>query len=457
VRLEKEKHQKTTKVELPQGRKGEALRNLRSDETLTAANRNQRLGNDEMMEKIVERSNVVKALKRVKQNKGSAGVDGMSVEELSTHLNENWETIRRSLLEGKYQPKQVRGQEIPKSDGGIRKLGIPTVLDRLIQQCILQVLQPIEEPTFSKHSYGFRPGRNAHQAVCEAQKYIQEGKRVVVDVDLEKFFDRVNHDVLMGKLAKRIGDKRLLKLIRKYLEAGVMANGVVMERNEGTPQGGPLSPLLANVMLDEVDKELEKRGLSFVRYADDLNVYVKSTRAGEDAMETLKNLYGKLKLKINESKSAVTAPWKRKFLGYSFWMGPGKTIKPRVANEAIVRMKKKVKLITSRSGGRSIETVIAELKVYLTGWKNYFQLAQTPKVMRGIDGWIRHRMRALQLKQWKSGKTAYREVRQLGASHDVAAQAASNTKSWWRTASRMLHAVLTIEYYDARGLTRLAN
>ncbi|MDP3504979.1 MAG: group II intron reverse transcriptase/maturase, partial [Myxococcales bacterium] len=270
------------------------------------------------MERVVERSNVEKALKRVKQNKGSPGVDGMKVDELAEHLTKHWKEIRAQLLEGAYRPSEVRGVEIPKSGGGVRKLGIPTALDRCIQQSILQVLQPMVDPTFSQHSHGFRPGRRAHDAVCEAQRYIQSGKRVVVDVDLEQFFDRVNHDVLMGRLEKRISDKRMLGLIRRYLEAGIMANGVAMERNEGTPQGGPLSPLLANVLLDEVDKELEKRGLSFVRYADDLNVYVESQRAGERAMQTLRRLYGRLRLRINEAKSAVGRPWDRKFLGCVF-------------------------------------------------------------------------------------------------------------------------------------------
>ncbi len=287
---------------------------------------------------VVERSNVEAALRRVRKNKGSPGIDGMTVEELPAHLAQHWSTHREALLAGAYQPKPVRRCAIPKADGGTRELGIPTVVDRLIQQCMLQVLQPRIDPSFSQHSHGFRPGKRAHDAVCAAQRFIQEGRRWVVDVDLEKFFDRVNHDVLMGKLAKRIADRQMLGLIRRYLEAGIMASGVVMERQEGTPQGGPLSPLLANVLLDEVDKELEKRGHAFARYADDCNVYVRSRRAGERVMETLRRIYGHLKLRINETKSAVARPWDRKFLGYSFWFAKGGEVKldfPRSSGQSI--------------------------------------------------------------------------------------------------------------------------
>src|ERR1700674_1170164 len=340
--------QKTGQLVLPLVGRGEAPRCQRSGEASTAASGNERPGTNRLMEWVVERGNAKAALKRVKQNKGSPGVDGMTVDELPKHLVENWETIRAQLLDGTYQPKPVREVEIPKSGGGVRKLGIPSVLDRFIQQSILQVLQPMFDPSFSEHSHGFRPGRRAHDAVCEAQRYIQEGRRVVVDVDLEKFFDRVNHDVLMGRLEQRIGDKRMLGLIRRYLTAGFMADGVVVERYEGTPQGGPLSPLLANVLLDEVDKELEKRGLSFVRYADDLNVYVRSRRAGEDTLQTLRRLYARLRLRINDAKSAVARPWDRKFLGYSFWVAPGRVVKRRVAPKALEAMKERVREITAR-------------------------------------------------------------------------------------------------------------
>jgi len=409
------------------------------------------------MERVVERGNVEAALKRVRQNKGSPGIDGMTVDELRPWLVENWPALREQLLAGSYQPKPVREQEIPKSGGGVRKLGIPTVLDRLIQQAVLQVLQPMFDPTFSQHSHGFRPGRSAHDAVREAQRYIQEGRRVVVDVDLEKFFDRVCHDVLMGRLEKRIGDKRMLRLVRRYLEAGIMVNGVVMERHEGTPQGGPLSPLLANLLLDEVDKELERRGLAFVRYADDCNVYVRSRRAGKDVLRLLRRLYGKLRLRINEAKSAVDRPWNRKFLGYSFWVAPGRKVKLRVAPKALEAMKEQVRGITSRNGGRSVESVARELRSYLTGWKAYFRLADTPRILFELDEWLRRRLRMLRLKQWKTGHTIFRELRARGVSQHTAALAALFGRNWWRVAAHQaLQIALPTSYFDGLGVPRLA-
>ena len=449
--------QKTAQAELPLERRGEAPRVQRSGEARTAASESERSGTATLMERVVERGNVQAALKRVRQNQGSPGVDGMTVDELPEYLAENWEGIRAQLLEGSYPPKPVREVEIPKSGGGVRKLGIPTALDRFIQQSILQVLQPRFDPTFSQHSYGFRPGRSAHQAVCEAQRYIQEGKRVVVDVDLEKFFDRVNHDVLMGRLEKRIEDKRMLGLIRRYLEAGIIANGVVMERYEGTPQGGPLSPLLANVLLDEVDKELTQRGLSFVRYADDLNVYVGSKKAGEDAMETLRRLYARLRLRINEAKSAVARPWERKFLGYSFWVAPGRKVKRRVAPKALEAMKQRIRELITRSGGRSMKAVFAEVRGYLSGWKQYFRLADTPSVFSELDKWIRHRLRMVQLKQWKRATTTYRELKRLGANEDTARRVAANSRRWWRNSSLLLNTALPTSYYDRMGVPRLAS
>jgi len=443
-------------LELPLEGGGEAPQGQRSGEAPTASNGPGGSGDDRLMERVVERGNVTAAVKRVRQNKGSPGVDGMTVEELPTYLGENWEAIRAQLLDGTYQPKPVREAEIPKSGGGVRKLGIPTALDRCIQQSILQVLQPRFDPTFSKHSHGFRPGRNAHHAVGEAQQYIQEGKRVVVDVDLETFFDRVNHDVLMGRLEKRIGDKRMLGLIRRYLEAGIMANGVVMERYEGTPQGGPLSPLLANVLLDDVDRALEKRGFSFVRYADDLNVYVRSWRAGRDALETLRRLYGRLRLRINEAKSAVARPQDRTFLGYSFWYAKGGAVKRRVAPKALEAMKERVRMITTRNGGRSMKSVCAELRSYLTGWRNYFRLAETPRVFSNVDEWLRHRLRMIQLKQWKRGKTIYREMRRLGANEDAARQVAANSRRWWKNSAKLLNTALPTSSYDRMGVPRLA-
>jgi group II intron reverse transcriptase/maturase len=409
------------------------------------------------MERVVEAGNVKAALRRVKQNRGSPGIDGMTVEQLPAWLVTGWAGVREQLLSGAYPPQPVREQQIPKGGGGVRKLGIPTVLDRLIQQCLLQVLQPGLDAGFSQHSYGFRPGRSAHDAVCAAQRFIQQGRRVVVDVDLEKFFDRVNHDVLMGKLAQRLGDKRVLGLIRRYLEAGIMVNGVVVERYEGTPQGGPLSPLLANVLLDEVDKQLEKRGLGFVRYADDCNVYVRSKRAGQRVLQTLRGLYARLRLRINEEKSAVDRPWNRKFLGYSFWVAPGRKVKRRVAPKALEAMKQRVREITARSGGRSMATVTKELKEYLTGWKQYFRRAETPSLFEDLDKWVRHRLRQVQLRQWKRGRTIYRELQRRGAPEDVALKVAANSRRWWKNSGMALQRVLPTRYYDDLGVPRLAS
>jgi len=445
-------------MELPLESRGEAPRVQWSGESGPARKETERSGTAALMERVVEGGNVKAALKRVRKNKGSPGVDGMTVDELPKHLVENWETLRAELLAGRYRPSPVREKEIPKSGGGMRKLGIPTALDRFVQQSILQVLQPKFDPSFSDHSYGFRPGRNAHQAVCKAQRYIQEGKRVVVDVDLEKFFDRVNHDVLMGRLAKRIKDKRILGLIRRYLEAGIMVNGVVMERYEGTPQGGPLSPLLANVLLDEVDKELEKRGLSFVRYADDLNLYVGSRRAGEDGMQTLRRLYAQLRLRVNEAKSAVARPQGRRFLGYSFWYAKGGEVRRRIAPKALEAMKERVRQITSRNGGRSMKSVFEELRGYLMGWKQYYRLAQTSGIFKDLDGWIRRRLRMVQLKQWKRGRTVFRKLRARGISEHVAAMAARFARSWWRVAAhKAMQIAFPTSYYDRVGVPRLAD
>ena len=393
----------------------------------------------------------------MKQNKGGPGVDGMTVEELSPYLVTHWEAIREQLLTGTYRPDPVRRHDIPKPGGGTRTLGIPTVRDRFIQQCLLQVLQPLYDPTFSEHSYGFRPGRSAHDAVRAAQGYIQSGRRWVADVDLAKFFDRVNHDVLMERLSRRIADGRVLGLIRRYLVAGVMADGVVVERHEGTPQGGPLSPLLANVLLDEVDKALEKRGLVFARYADDLNVYAGSKRAADDAMATLKRLFARLRLEVNESKSAVARAWERKFLGYSFWVAKGRVVRPRIAPAALAEMKARVRLITSRTGGRSMKAVAAELRSYLTGWKLYFRLAETPSTFQGLDEWLRRRFRAIQLKQWKRGTTVYRELRARDVPDENARAAAAHARRWWATAAHAaLHTALPISYLDRLGIPRLA-
>ena len=448
--------QMSRQLELPLGRRGEAPRAQRSVEAPTAAGEEASPGASGLMVLVVERQNLFAALKRVRQNKGSPGIDGMTVGELPDWLRVHWPRVREELLSGAYQPQPVRRQLIPKSGGGQRELGIPTVLDRFIQQAILQVLQPLFDPTFSEHSYGFRPGRRAHDAVRAAQRYIQEGRRWVVDVDLEKFFDRVNHDVLMGRLAKRIADRTLLGLIRRYLDAGIMAMGVVIERQEGTPQGGPLSPLLANVLLDEVDKELERRGHAFARYADDCNVYVRSKRAGERVMALLQDLFGRLKLRINEAKSAVAKPWTRRFLGYSFWVGPGKRIRLRVAEKTLGVLKERVRQMTRRTCGRSIEQVVEGLRGYLPGWKSYFSLADTPGVFRELDEWLRHRLRALQLKQWKRGRTIFRELSARGMSVDNAARVAGNARRWWKNSAMAINRALPNRYFDGLGLPRLA-
>ena len=402
------------------------------------------------------RENLQRALKRVRANKGAAGVDGLDIDQTVEHLRTAWSAIREQLVEGTYRPSPVRRVTIPKPDGGERELGIPTVTDRLIQQALLQVLQPILDPTFSEHSYGFRPGRSAHDAVLAAQSYVQSGRRIVVDVDLERFFDRVDHDILMGRLQKRIGDAGVIRLIRAYLNSGVMDEGVAQQQTMGTPQGGPLSPLLANVLLDEVDKALERRGHCFVRYADDANVYVRSRRAGERVMALLRRLYGKLRLTVNETKSAVASVPGRKFLGYSFWVAPGGVIKRRVADKPMATFKRRIRQLTRRSGGRSLQDVVDRLRPYALGWKGYFRLAQTPRVWLALDQWLRHRLRAIQLKQWKRGTTMYRELTKLGAKPNVARQVAANSRRWWRNSGMLINAVLTLAWADQLGLPRLS-
>lgn len=457
MRLKGTRPQMSGQLELPLEGRGEAPRIQRSEEVPMAARGTERSGKGDLMEMAVRRTNLQNALKRVRSNKGSPGIDGMTVGELSAHLKGHWEEIRGQLLAGTYRPQRVKRQLIPKSGGGTRELGIPTVLDRFIQQALLQVLQSELDGSFSRHSYGFRPGKSAQQAVGAAQKYVQEGYRFVVDVDLEKFFDRVNHDVLMGRLAKRIGDRRVLTIIRRYLEAGVMAHGgVVIERYEGTPQGGPLSPLLANVLLDEVDKELEKRGHRFVRYADDCNVYVQSQRAGERVMQLLRRLFGSLRLRVNESKSAVDLARRRKILGYSFWVAPGGVVKRRVSRKALQAMQHRVREITQRNRGRSIGEVVAELRSYLVGWKEYYRLADTPRTFSDLDEWIRHRLRALHLKHWKRGTTIYRELRSRGLPPASAARVAANGSRWWHNSAHLLNTALPTMYFDQLQLPRLA-
>lgn len=401
------------------------------------------------------RENLKRALKRVRANKGAAGVDGLDIDRTVRRLATTWPEIREQLLKGTYRPSPVRRVTIPKPDGGERELGIPTVTDRLIQQALLQVLQPTLDPTFSEHSYGFRPGRRAHDAVLAAQSYVQSGRWVVVDVDLEKFFDRVNHDILIDRLQRRIADAGVIRLIRAYLNSGMMDGGVVLQRHEGTPQGGPLSPLLANVLLDEVDKELERRGHCFVRYADDANVYVRSRRAGERVMALLRRLYGDLRLKVNESKSAVASAFGRKFLGYEFWTGRDGVVKRGVADKSLRKFKQRIRQLTRRSGGRSLPEVVEGLRPYVLGWKAYFRLAQTSRVLRSLDEWVRHRMRAIQLKHWRRGSTIYRELRALGAAHAIAQRVAGNSRRWWRNSDGCLKMVMTIAYFERLGLPRL--
>ena len=437
---------------------GEARTRHRSGEAGPTAHGAERSGDGDLMAQVVERSNLARALKRVRQNQGSAGSDGMTVDELLPYLRAQWGRIREELLTGRYQPSAARQHQIPKPGGGMRTLGIPTVLDRFIQQAVLQVLQPRFDPTFSESSYGFRPGRRAHDAVCQAQRYVQSGRRWVVDVDLEKFFDRVNHDVLMGKLSQRITDRRVLALIRRYLEAGIMANGVVQERSEGTPQGGPLSPLLANVLLDEVDKELERRGHRFARYADDCNVYVRSQRAGERVMEALVGLYAKLRLRVNVEKSAVARVWDRQFLGFSFWVAPGRVIKRRVAPKALTKMKERVRALTARSGGRSLGQVVRALRSYLIGWRAYFRLANTRDIFAQVDQWLHRRLRMLVLKQWKRGPTMYRELQRRGVQGAALVIAARFGRSWWHVAAhKALQIALPGTHFDSLGVPRLAH
>jgi RNA-directed DNA polymerase len=408
------------------------------------------------MEEICQRENLRRALQRVRQNKGVPGIDGMTVKKLSGYLKKHWPQIREQLLAGTYSPEPVKRVEIPKPTGGIRKLGIPTVLDRFIQQAIMQVLQKYWDKTFSEHSFGFRPGRSAHQAISRSQQYVEQGYRWVVDIDLEKFFDRVNHDKLMGKLAKRIPDKRLLKIIRAFLNAGVMENGLVSATREGTPQGGPLSPLLSNIVLDELDRELERRGHRFVRYADDCNIYVRSKRAGRRVMESIsKFITGKLKLKVNQSKSKVDRPWRCKFLG--FRIIAGKETKRGIAPESLFRFKRRVRELTSYRRGVSIEQMIERLNGYLVGWRGYFGYCQTPSVLLMLDSWIRRRLRYVYWRRWKRGKKRFAELRRLGIGKDLAARTAGSVHGPWRLSrSPALSFVFPNAHFSSLGLSLLA-
>jgi RNA-directed DNA polymerase len=410
-----------------------------------------------LMEEVCERENLKEALRQVKANKGSPGVDGMTIVGITDYLKQHWPAIREQLLNGTYEPKPVRRVEIPKPDGGVRKLGIPSVLDRFLQQAVMQVLQRKWDRTFSDHSYGFRPGRSAQQAVAQAQQYIAAGHGWCVDLDLEKFFDRVSHDKLMGQIAKRVEDKRLLKLIRAFLKAGVMENGLVSPSVEGTPQGGPLSPLLSNLVLDELDRELERRGHSFVRYADDCNIYVRSERAGQRVMEGITHfITQKLKLNVNEAKSAVARPQERKFLGFSFTAGP--EVKRVIAPKALDRFKLRIREITRRAKGVSMETTIGELAPYMRGWRSYFGFCETPEVLVALTRWVRLRLRAAMWRQWKTPRRRRAALLELG----VRARLASNTAGsglgpWYLAKAKALSVGLSNAYFKSLGLPSLVD
>jgi len=412
--------------------------------------------NAETWEAVIARENMLTALKRVESNKGAAGIDGMEVKELRGYLKTHWLEVRETLESGKYQPSPVRRVEIPKPDGGVRQLGIPTVLDRLIQQAIAQVMTPMFEQVFSPHSYGFRPGRSAHQAVRKAQEYIQEGYEWVVDIDLEKFFDRVNHDMLKARVARVVKDKRVLKLIRAYLESGVMVNGVVMETEEGTPQGGPLSPLLSNIMLTDLDRELEERGHKFVRYADDCNIYVKTQRAGERVLESVKKyLEKKLKLKVNQKKSKVEKAQRAKFLGFSFFKYKGEIL-IRIAKRTKERFMEKMRQLTKRTRSGKIEDIVSEINRYIGGWIAYYRLAATPSVYEKLDEWIRRRLRQMLWKRWKRGTTRYRELVRLGVPKERAALGAVGKSPWHMSRTPVINEALSNAYWRNTGLQSLA-
>lgn len=409
----------------------------------------------DLMGQILSRENLQAAIKRVEANKGAAGVDGVTTRQLREYVQKHWPKIKLKLQEGTYKPSPVRKVEIPKPEGGLRVLGIPTVIDRFIQQAILQVLTPLFDPGFSPHSYGFRPGKRGHDAVQQARKYIEEGYCIVVDIDLEKFFDRINHDILMSRVARKVKDKKVLKLIRSYLNSGIMVEGIRVRTEEGTPQGGPLSPLLANILLDDLDKELERRLLRFCRYADDCNIYVKTKRAGERVKQSItRYLEKKLRLKVNEVKSAVDRPWKRKFLGFSFYKQ--KVIKVRIAPKSLKRLKNKIREITNPTWSISMNERIQRLNQYLTGWIGYYALADTPSVLEGLEEWIRRRLRLCLWLQWKRVRTRIRELKALGLKKSQAEEIANTRKGAWRTTKTPhLHKALGNAYWQSQGLMSL--
>ena len=409
-----------------------------------------------MWEQVFNRSNLFAALDRVEKNAGAPGSDGLRVDELRSYLKDHWLETRASLDAETYRPQPVRRVEIPKPDGGMRRLGIPSVLDRLIQQALAQALTPLFEPRFSTHSYGFRPGRSAHQAVQAAQAYVREGYDWVVDIDLEKFFDRVNHDMLMARVARVVKDKRVLRLIRRYLESGVLVNSVVHDTDEGTPQGGPLSPLLANILLDDLDKELERRGHRFVRYADDCNIYVQSQRAGERVLVSVQQfLEQKLKLKVNEKKSAVARVGKRKFLGFSFFRRDG-SVWVRIAPQTLDRLREKLRHFTRRTRHGKLDDILREINRQVVGWVGYFRLADTPSVFQEVDEWLRRRLRQLIWKRWKRGKTRWRELVKLGVPPKMAGLGAVGKSPWHMAASPVVNMALSNTYFRQQGLASLA-
>ena len=406
-----------------------------------------------LLEKVLARDNMLEAMYKVTRNKGSHGVDNMKADELREHVINTWNTVKSKLLEGKYNPSPVRRVEIPKPDGGIRLLGIPTVQDRMIQQAIAQILNEIYEPIFSKSSYGFRPGRGAKDAIKKSEEYINQGNKWVVDMDLEKFFDKVNHNILVRKLERRIKDQRLIKLIRKYLESGVLINGIKVSSEKGTPQGGPLSPLLANIMLDDLDKELEKRGHKFCRYADDCNIYVKSKRAGERVMKSITNIIeNELKLKVNRNKSNVDLVSRRKFLGFSFYFAEGGA-KIRIHEKSIGRFKDKIREITNRNKGISMDYRLIKLNDMIIGWVNYFKIANASRKLMELDKWIRRRLRACMWKQWKKVRTRYRNLIKFGIPKPKAYQYANTRKGYWRISnSPILNKIFNNKYFEILGL-----
>lgn len=448
-----------SRVEMPASRPEGRGRNPReygigaSNSGATKGEPDQRAQN--LMEEVVDRENMMKAWKRVRSNKGAPGVDGMRVEELPEYLKVNWAAIKESLLNGEYQPNLVNGVEIPKPGGGMRQLGIPTVLDRLIQQALHQRLNPIFDPYFSESSYGFREGRSAHQAVLKMRHYVSEDRRWVVDVDLEKFFDRVNHDILMSRVARKVGDKRVLGLIRRYLQAGLLVGGVASARQEGTPQGGPLSPLLSNIFLDELDKELEKRGHCFCRYADDCNIYVRSRRSGERVMESIKGfLNDRLKLKVNEAKSAVARPWERKFLGYSLtWH---KVPRLKIARQVLKRLKGDIRQLCAKARGWKMANTVKELTKKLRGFGAYFRLAEVKGALEEVDQWVRRRLRAIKWRQWKRPRSRARELMRRGLDKDRAWKSAYNGRGpWWNAGASHMNQAFPLKYFESLGLVSL--